>query len=158
MPKATDDSSSIDEKEQPSLEVVQARLDEIARRLERVERLIQRISPELEEVNESAKVIREGFEFYDGIVRLMTKFTRTERLTARFGDLKKDEISWLIVKTLDQTPPLNISQLTAAVRAERGTASRRIVRERVNHLVAKGILKVVEGDDQRARLFTLAEK
>ncbi len=152
------DEESQDTQDMPSLDEVQVRLDEISKRLERVESILQRISPELEEVNESARVIREGFEFYDGIVRLMSKFTRTERLTSRYGELKKDEIAWLIIKILDESIPLNISQLTAAVRAERGTASRRIVRERVNHLLKKGILKVVEGEDQRARFFTLADK
>jgi hypothetical protein len=53
---------------------------------------------------------------------------------------------------------LNISQITAGVRAERGTASRRIVRERVNDMVARGILKVIEDEDERARYFTLVNE
>ncbi len=138
-----------------SLEDVQNRLDEISKRLARVEELIEKIGPGLDEVSESAKVIREGFEFYDGMVKLMTKFTRAERLDSQYGDLKKDQISWLIIRILDNSMPLNISQLTAAIRAERGTASRRIVRERVNTLLRRGILVVIEDEDERARSFTL---
>ena len=138
-----------------SLEEVQNRLDEISKRLARVEQLIERIGPGLDEVSESAKVIREGFEFYDGMVKLMTKFTKAERLESRYGDLKKDQISWLIIRILDSGRPLNISQLTAAIRAERGTASRRIVRERVNILLRRGILVVIEDQDERARSFAL---
>ena len=140
-----------------SLEEVQDRLDEISERLARVEHLIEKIGPGLEEVGESARVIREGFEFYDGMVKLMSKFTRAERLQSRFGDLKKDDISWWIIKILDDSRPLNISQITAAVRAERGTASRRIVRDRVNMLLERKILKIIESEDDRARYYALVK-
>jgi len=150
-----DGESSTEAKKDLTLEEVQERLDEISSRLAKVESLMERIGPGFEEVKESAKVVREGFEFYDSLVRLMSKFTKTERLESRFGDLKKDDISWKIVQILDRSQPLNISQLTAAVRAERGTASRRIVRERVNDLLKRGILQVIEDDDERARYFTL---
>ncbi|MFX1483391.1 MAG: hypothetical protein ACFFCP_09400 [Promethearchaeota archaeon] len=138
-----------------TIEEVQNRLDEISSRLARLEELIERVGPGIEEVRSSAKVIREGFEFYDGLVRLMGKFTKAERLESRFGDLKKDDISWKIIQILDKSRPLNISQLTASVRSERGTASRRIVRERVNELVKRGVLQVIEDEDDRARYFSL---
>ena len=149
-PKGTDEKNGT-----PSIEEVQERLDQISKRLMRVENLIERMEPGIEEVNESAKVIREGFEFYDGMVKLMSKFTKAERLESRYGDLKKDQIAWQIIKVLDSHAPLNISQITAKVRAERGTASRRIVRERVNEMLEKGILKTVKTDDDRARYFAL---
>ncbi|MFX1560631.1 MAG: hypothetical protein ACFFBL_08575 [Promethearchaeota archaeon] len=141
-----------------TLEEVQDRLDEISTRLAKLEELIERVGPGIDEVNQSARVIREGFEFYDGMVKLMTKFTKAERLESQYGDLKKDDISWRIIKILDTSRPLNISPLTAAVRAERGTASRRIIRERVNALVSRGILKVIEDEDERARFFTLTRE
>jgi len=137
---------------------VQERLDEISSRLARVETLIERIGPGFEEVKDSARVVREGFEFYDSMVKLMGKFTKAERLESRFGDLKKDDISWRIIQILDNSRPLNISQLTAAVRSERGTASRRIIRERVNDLVKRGVLIVIDDEDDRARYFTLEKE
>ncbi|MHA1638222.1 MAG: hypothetical protein ACTSUO_01815 [Candidatus Thorarchaeota archaeon] len=151
--KASKSSSASD----MTLEEVQDRLDEISKRLARVEVLMERIGPGLDEVTESAQVIREGFEFYDGMVKLMSKFTKAERLESRYGDLKKDQISWLVIKILDNSKPLNISQITASVRGERGTASRRIVRERVNELLQRGILTIIEGEDERARYFTLVK-
>ncbi len=155
----TPSSKPTDEASKPELTIdeVQNRLDEISKRLARVEELIERIGPGIDEVSESAKVIREGFEFYDGMVKLMSKFTKAERLESRYGDLKKDQISWLIIKILDSNRPLNISQLTASVRSERGTASRRIVRERVNSLLERGIISVIDDEDERARFFTLAK-
>jgi len=120
------------EKDGLSIEEVQDRLEEISNRLARLEELIERVGPGIEEVKTSAK------------------------LESRFGDLKKDDISWRIIQILDTSSrPLNISQLTAGVRAERGTASRRIVRERVNELVARDILQVIEDEDERARYFAL---
>lgn len=145
------------EKSDLTIEEVQDRLDEISGRLARLEELIERVSPGIEEVRTSAKVIREGFEFYDGMVRLMGKFTKAERLESRYGDLKRDDISWRIIQILDNSRPLNISQITTSVRAERGTASRRIIRERVNELVKRGILQVIEDEDERARYFTLVK-
>ncbi len=153
--KATNSEDSRKSKDL-TLEEVQDRLDEISDRLARLEQLIERVGPGIEEVRTSAKVIREGFEFYDGLVRLMGKFTKAERLESRFGDLKKDDISWKIIQVLDNSSrPLNISQITAAVRAERGTASRRIIRERVNELVQRGIVQIIEDEDERARYFAL---
>ena len=156
----TKDSASSKKKNKKTeitFEEVQFRLDEISKRLARLEELIERVGPGIEEVRTSAKVIREGFEFYDGMVRLMGKFTKAERLESRFGDLKKNDISWRIIQILDNSRPLNISQITASVRAERGTASRRIVRERVNELVGRGILQVIEDEDERARYFALTK-
>jgi hypothetical protein len=148
--KKSDSESSLD------IDEVQDRLEQISDRLARLEDILERIGPGIEEVQTSAKVIREGFAFYDGMVRLMSKFTKAERLESRFGDLKKDDISWRIIQILDNSSrPLNISQITAGVRAERGTASRRIVRERVNDLVARDILQVIEDEDDRARYFAL---
>ncbi|MBD3405363.1 MAG: hypothetical protein GF411_04390 [Candidatus Lokiarchaeota archaeon] len=141
-----------------SIEEMQERLDEISNRLARVEKLMEKMSPGIEEVSESARVIREGFEFYDGMVRLMSKFTKVQRLESRFQDLKKDDISWNIIKILDESRPLNISQITAAVRAERGTASRRIIRERIKSLLKRKIVKAVEGDDDRAVYYTLVRE
>ena len=157
--KKSSDQSDSKKSEDLTLDEVQDRLDEISDRLARLEHLIERVGPGIEEVRSSAKVIREGFEFYDGMVRLMGKFTKTERLESRFGDLKKDDITWKIIQVLDSSSrPLNISQITAAVRAERGTASRRIVRERVNELVQRKILQIIEDEDDRARYFELVRE
>lgn len=150
--KATESIVSV-----PNLKEFQDRLDEISSRLARLERLIERMGPGIDEVSQSARVIREGFDFYNSMLQVMSKFTRAERLESRFKDLKKDEISWKIIQILDGSRPLNISQITASVRAERGTASRRIVRGRVKNLVERSILKVIKSEDDRARYYALTE-
>jgi len=156
LKKRTLDTDRENDKQALTLEAVQRKLDDISRRLARVEKLIERVAPALEDVSESARIIREGFEFYDNVVKLMTRYTRLERLGQRYADIRRDEIAWQIVKVLDSSAPMNISQITAAVRSQRGTASRRIIRQRVEDLLRKGILKLVETDDTRARYFALA--
>jgi len=53
----------------------------------------------------------------------------------------KDTISREIVRVLLDRPDQNISQITELVRSKRGTASRRIIRERIKELEEKGIIQ-----------------
>ena len=53
----------------------------------------------------------------------------------------KDPISKEIVRALLDRSEQNISQITELVRSKRGTASRRIVREKVNELTEKNIIQ-----------------
>ena len=53
----------------------------------------------------------------------------------------KDTISREIVRVLLERKDQNISQITELVRSKRGTASRRIIRERVQYLEEKDIVK-----------------
>jgi predicted transcriptional regulator len=53
----------------------------------------------------------------------------------------KDNISREIVRVLLERKDQNISQITELVRSKRGTASRRIIRERIQYLEEKDIVK-----------------
>ena len=53
----------------------------------------------------------------------------------------KDPISQEVVRVLLDKKEQNISQITELVRSRRGTASRRIIRERINELIEKDIIK-----------------
>lgn len=57
----------------------------------------------------------------------------------------KDDISKAILASLFEKGERNISQITEAVKGKRGTASRRIVRERLHDLVEKGVVVASEG-------------
>lgn len=67
----------------------------------------------------------------------------------------RDDISKHIVSALFEKGDRNISQLTEAVKARRGTASRRIVRERLNQLEDRGV--VVASAASRGRTFRISE-
>ncbi len=68
----------------------------------------------------------------------------TDKVLERFPYLKFDSISKAIISALEKNERLNISQLTEEVRKERGSASRRIVRERVDVLIEKGIIDEID--------------
>ncbi|HKZ89207.1 MAG TPA: hypothetical protein VJ300_02995 [Thermoplasmata archaeon] len=68
----------------------------------------------------------------------------------------KDDISRHIVASLFDKPDRNISQITEAVKAKRGTASRRIVRERLEDLVGKGVVRAADGP--RGRTFRVTDE
>jgi len=53
----------------------------------------------------------------------------------------KDQISREIVRVLLERSDLNISQITELVRSKRGTASRRIIRNRIQELEEKNIVQ-----------------
>ena len=78
-----------------------------------------------------------------------------DRIYSRFPELKYDLISKSIIEILEKKGRLNISQLTEQVRKERGSASRRIIRERVDKLITTGIIREVE--DGYGRQIELVE-
>src|SRR5437660_11975121 len=61
----------------------------------------------------------------------------------------KDDISRHIVVALFDRPDRNISQITEAVKGKRETASRRIVRERLEDLERQGIVAATPGPRTR---------
>jgi hypothetical protein len=132
------------------------KLEDISYRLARIERVLARIEPEMGEFKQSTRVIREGMDFYGSLFEMMGRFTGHQRLQRRFPEIGKDEISRLIVEALEAGKPLNISQLTVAVRRKRGTASRRIVRERIQHLLEIGILQESH-KDKKATYYKIVD-
>jgi len=76
-------------------------------------------------------------------------YMRLMDVYSRFGSISpdvlvpgvKDPISTEIINVLAKGKQMNVSQLTDAVRDRRGTASRRIVRERLAELVEKDIVE-----------------
>ena len=68
----------------------------------------------------------------------------------------KDPISKEIVKILLDKPGLNISEITEELRSRRGSSSRRIVRDRLNELVSKGVL--IERTGPKEKVYELTEQ
>jgi hypothetical protein len=67
----------------------------------------------------------------------------------------KDDISKHIVAALFEKADRNISQITDAVKGKRGTASRRIVRERIQELEKQSVL--VSAPGSRGRTYRVSE-
>ncbi|MFX0194775.1 MAG: tetratricopeptide repeat protein [Candidatus Hodarchaeota archaeon] len=81
-----------------------------------------------------------------------------DRIFRKYPNLKYDDISTVIISCLERKERLNISQLTEEVRIQRGSASRRIIRERVNHLIKQGIIEELdEGYGRQLRVIPLSD-
>lgn len=110
-----------------------------------------------------AKPYGQLFEYLDRFQGIAKSYFRVLDLYQKYGEVSpeivvpglKDPISREIVKTLFERGDRNISQITDAVKARRGTASRRIVRERLEVLERDGV--VVAATDGKVRTFSIAD-
>ncbi|MCG3259734.1 MAG: hypothetical protein H7644_08310 [Candidatus Heimdallarchaeota archaeon] len=102
-------------------------------------------SPELKQMMNLLQILTSTLQFSKAPLTVASQtLTLKDTILQRFPDLKYDSISKAIIVALDRKKRLNISQLTEQVRKERGSASRRIVRERVDKLIESGIIAEVD--------------
>jgi hypothetical protein len=116
-----------------------------------------------EVLGEVAKPYREIAGYFDQLQTITRGYFRLLDLYAKHGSVSpdlvipglKDDISKHIVTALFEKGDRNISQITESVKGKRGTASRRIVRERIQELEGQGVLVSARGT--RGRTFRVAE-
>ncbi len=102
--------------------------------------------------------------YLDRLQEISISYFRLLDLLQRYGSLSpemaipeiKDPISRDIVRVLFEKGGRNISQIAAALRARRGTASRRIVRERLKLLEEKGV--VVSSRESRGQVYDVSDE
>ncbi len=108
-------------------------------------------------LSEVAAPYRELTEYMEELRTIARSYFRLLDLYAKHGSVSpelvvpglKDDISKAILTALFEKGDRNVSQITEAVKAKRGTASRRIVRERLQEMVKDGILTVSSGSRER---------
>lgn len=125
------------------LEEVSKKLDAIMRRLDFLETMVIE-KPEYADVASSLRLLRLGIRLYDEPVKILSRLKLAERYV-KHSKIRKDEISRCIVQALALKGPLNTSAITREVKVMRGTASRRIVRQRLQKLEKDGVVRLVEG-------------
>ncbi len=111
-----------------------------------------------------AEPYRELAGYMDQLQTIARGYFRLLDLYAKHGAVSpdvvvpglKDDISKAILTALFEKADRNISQITEAVKAKRGTASRRIVRERLQALVRDGV--VVASSGSRAHTYRVSEE
>jgi len=128
------------------IEELSKKLDEILRRLEALENSLSFLE-ELGFLPELMRLLFGGARLYSSQLRALRRVLAAERILRQLGP--GDEISRCIIEALAEEGPMNISELTRAVRARRGKASRRIIRERLEALLEKGLVMEVEGFGRR---------
>ena len=109
-----------------------------------------------------AKPYGQLFDYLERFQGLASSYFRVLDLYQKFGSVSpeivipglKDPISKDIVKALFEKGDRNISQITEALKGRRGTASRRIVRAKLESLITQGV--VVADGDGKIRTFRVA--
>ncbi|MCD6537224.1 hypothetical protein J7L18_01245 [Candidatus Bathyarchaeota archaeon] len=125
------------------LEKITERLDLLIRRLESLTRILME-NPEYMELALFPKLFSLSMKAYNEPLKVLSRIRAAERIL-KDAAIRRDEISRCIIQALALRGPLNISAITREVRAMRGKASRRIIRDRLKILRDRGIVKSVEG-------------
>ena len=115
-------------------------------------------------INELEKMLSVVIQPLRDVSNTTQNYMKITRLLLEHGGLTpdlvlpelKDVISQQIVRVLLDRNEQNISQITELVRSKRGTASRRIIREKLNELVKKDIVQKQQKESRY--VYSLTEK
>jgi hypothetical protein len=129
----------------------------------KIEELTARIAELESAVREVARPYSELVEQLSRFQDTVQKYFRLMDLYQRHGVISietilpdvKDDISKDIMRLLLDKPGLNISEITEELRNRRGSASRRIVRDRLGELLEKGM--VVEKSGKKEKTYEISE-
>ena len=130
----------------------------------RIEELTKRIGELEATINQVAKPYTELVHQLSMFQDTVQKYFRLMDLYQKHGVVSidtilpevKDPISKDIMRILLDKPGLNISEVTEALRARRGSASRRIVRDRLGELLAAKL--VVEKTEKMEKTYVISEE
>ncbi len=132
-----------------------------------LQRDVRELRKQVEALREALAKIAEPYRELAGYMEQLQDITRGYfrllDLYAKHGSVSpevvvpglKDDISKAILTCLFEKSDRNISQITESVKGKRGTASRRIVRERLQDLVGQGV--VVESGASRGHTYRVSD-
>lgn len=126
------------------------KLDAIIKRLDTIDAAVA-TSQQTSQLSGVLSDLRSGISIYSEPLKAIKRLYDTRDIL-KLQAVEKDEISRLIVQSLAMKGQLNISQIERAVRAVRGTASRRIIRERLKSLQENGVVRQAVGSPQKYEL------
>ena len=124
------------------LEELSKKLDEIIKRLDLIEKALKALG-ELGFLPELMGLIWGSTRLCSSRLQALRRALTAEEILRRLEP--GDDISRHIIEALAEGGPMNISELTRAVRARRGRASRRTIRERLEELLEQDLVVEVEG-------------
>ena len=135
---------------------------------EDIQEQIRSLSEKMESLEESMRKVTTPYsqllEYIERFHKISSSYFRLIDLYQKYGEISpdllmpevKDPISKEIVRILFERDGQNISQITDRLKSRRGTASRRIVRERLKTLRERGI--VTEKGSPKSKEFWLSEE
>ncbi len=137
-----------------SMDLLNDKLDQTIQRIADLESKIEKLSPDIKDATGSLNMTLAILRTFQEVTNVATIFSPSKWLMRLRPDVNLDAIERLIVDVLTREGPKNISQLTASVRMERGTASRRIIRDKVNDMIVREIVEEV--DEGYGRVIKMA--
>jgi hypothetical protein len=129
------------------------KIDELTHKVEDLESALREVARPYAELAAQLSQFQETVQKYFRLMDLYQKFG-TISIDTILPEVK-DPISKDIVKLLLDKPNLNISEITDQLRDRRGSASRRIVRDRLNELVEMKVL--VERTGTKEKDYAVAD-
>jgi hypothetical protein len=127
-----------------ALESLNNKLDQTIERISALEKKIEDMSPDLSDATGSLNMTLAILKTFQEVTNVATIFSPSKWIMRLRPDVNLDAIERVIVDVLTRDGPKNISQLTASVKQERGTASRRIIREKVNDMIEREIVEEID--------------
>ncbi len=130
------------------------RIEELTKRITELEAAINQVAKPYSEVVHQLSLFQDTVQKY---FRLMDLYQRHGVVSIEIILPEvKDPISRDIMRLLLDKPGSNISEITEALRARRGSASRRIVRQRLGELLAAKL--VVEKAERMEKTYEISEE
>ena len=129
-----------------ALEALNDKLDQTINRISALEDKIDEMGPDLQNASGSLNMTLAILRTFQEVTNVATIFSPSKWIMRLRPDVNLDAIERIIVDVLTREGPKNISQLTASVKQDRGTASRRIIREKVNDMIVRDILEEVDDE------------
>lgn len=140
--------------------------ENIEKRLERLEEILEELMNRLKNIEESLRILGISSDLVIIASRLINAFSlpvtlaleASRRVVEVAKTIRGDEISQAIIEVLAECKPLTISEITRRVRVLRGTASRRIIRSRIQTLANRGIVVFTSEGKPRVTLKVCLEE
>jgi len=127
------------------------KLDHIIKRLDTIETVMAN-SQQNPELSSLLSDLKGGVSLYSEPLKAIKRLYDARKFL-KAKEVERDEVSRLIIQALALRGELNVSQLERELRTARGTASRRIIRDRLVKLEKDGVVKLVEGWGRKYRLI-----